>query len=53
MIFTSPPLIIVTMVSFSCPEAWRMAFSISTVQTKNEAAPIIASSPGPAALLLG
>ena len=52
-ILITPPLMRVSMVSFSLPEAWRTAFSISTRHTKKEAIPIMLSRPGPAALLLG
>ena len=52
-IFTTPPDIIVTMVSFSLPDACNIAFSISTMHTKKLAAPMMRRRPGPAALLLG
>ena len=51
--FTAPPVMRVTMVSFSLPEAWRMAFSISRMQTKKDATPITTSREEPASWLPG
>ena len=47
-IFKRDPLISAIIGSFSFPDACRIAFSIKTMQTKNDAIPMMLSKPGPA-----